>query len=51
MEVELIQQKEKLPQELKKEIAILYELGLEEYEVEYLIQQKIKHISSLKWRQ
>lgn len=37
------------PDTLTKEISILYELGLEDYEIEYLIYLKTKEIASKKW--
>jgi len=38
-----------LPPLLKKEIRILYQLGLSEYEIEYLIFLKTKKQISSKW--
>ncbi len=38
------------PETLTKEIEILYELGLEEYEVRYLVHLKTKREVSLKWQ-
>ena len=40
--------KEELPKELKKEILILYELGLEDYEIEYILYLKTKERVSSK---
>ncbi|MBU0958113.1 MAG: hypothetical protein KKF56_04880 [Nanoarchaeota archaeon] len=39
----------KLPKELEKEVLILYELGLEQYEIDYLLYIKTKNIRSSKW--
>ena len=38
-----------IPAEIKGEILILYELGLEEYEINYLIYLKAKERAKLKW--
>ena len=38
------------PKSIKREIEILYELGLESYEVDYLIFLKTKREVSLKWQ-
>lgn len=38
---ELLSEKD-YPKELKKELIILYEIGLEDYEIEYLIWLKTK---------
>jgi len=35
--------------ELKKELTVLHELGLEEYEIEYLVYLKTKQIARKKW--
>jgi len=37
------------PIQMKKEILILYELGLEEYEINYIIYLKTKEKAKLKW--
>jgi hypothetical protein len=39
-----------MPSELKKEKDILYELGLESYEIDYLMQKRLKEIISSKWK-
>ena len=39
------------PKELRKEILILYELGLEQYEVDYLVSQKLRDKVRVKWNQ
>ncbi len=36
--------------ELEKEISILYSLGVEEYEIKYLMSIKKKKEASLKWK-
>ncbi len=38
-----------IPQELVKEIKILRDLGLQEYEIEYLIFLRTKQFASQKW--
>jgi len=43
-------EKENFPVELKKEIIVLKELGLEDYEIEYLVYLKTKKLASHKWR-
>ena len=43
-------EKEEIPEEIKKEIKILFELGLEDYEIEYILYLKTKEKSRLKWR-
>jgi hypothetical protein len=48
-ETELLDKETKLPKELLKEISVLYKLGLEEYEIKYLLSLKAKRESSLKW--
>ena len=45
------QQKTELPKELKKEISVLYDLGLENYEVEYLVYLKRKARAGKKWEE
>ena len=50
MKIELKIDKKEVPEELTKEISILYELGLEEYEIEYIIYLKTKEKSRSKWR-
>lgn len=40
---------ENIPAEIKGEILILYELGLEEYEINYLIYLRAKERAKLKW--
>ena len=37
------------PETLNKEISILYELGLEDYEIQYLLFLKTKREMDLKW--
>jgi hypothetical protein len=37
------------PQTLGKEVSVLYELGLKEYEIEYIIYLKYKEELSEKW--
>ncbi len=43
-------QKKQIPEELSKEISILRELGLEEYEIEYILYLKTKKQLELKWK-
>ncbi len=49
-ETDLLNKETKPPKELLKEISVLYKLGLEEYEIKYLLSLKTKRESSLKWR-
>jgi len=41
--------KEELQEDLSKEVSMLYELGLEDYEIEYILYLKTKEIARLKW--
>ena len=38
------------PDSLYKEIETLYELGLEDFEIQYLLHWKIKEQARLKWK-
>lgn len=40
---------QKLTPALKKEVQYLYKIGLEEYEVEYLLHEKLKQKAKNKW--
>lgn len=42
--------KRELPEEIKKELSILHELGLEDYEIDYIISLKTKEEAGLKWK-
>ena len=42
--------KREIPEEIKKEISVLCELGLEEYEIDYILYLKTKQHVSLKWK-
>jgi len=41
--------KREIPKEMEKEIIILKNLGLEEYEIDYLILLKTKEVARKKW--
>ena len=41
--------KEELQEDLSNEVSMLYELGLEDYEIEYILYLKTKEIARLKW--
>jgi len=38
-----------IPVEIKKQISVLYELGLEEYEIKYLLYLETKEKAKQKW--
>ena len=38
-----------IEEDLSKEVSMLYELGLEDYEIEYILYLKTKEIARLKW--
>ena len=40
---------EKIPEHLRNEFSMLYELGLESYEIQFILNSKTKQQSSLKW--
>jgi len=37
--------------ELRKEVLMLQRLGLEEYEIDYLINQRVKQIRGMRWEE
>jgi len=37
------------PVSINKEIAVLYELGLEQYDIEYIVYLKYKEVLAEKW--
>ncbi|MDO8516809.1 MAG: hypothetical protein Q7S33_01670 [Nanoarchaeota archaeon] len=41
---------EKIPYNLKKEFATLYQMGLQDYEISYLLYLKTKKQARAKWR-
>jgi len=43
-------EKRGIPRELEKEVLILRKIGLEEYEINYLIYLKTKEEARLKWQ-
>ncbi len=48
-EAELSSEEQHLSKEIKKEILILHKLGLEDYEIRYLVSLKAKKKASFKW--
>ena len=40
--------KREIPEEIKKELSILYKLGLEDYEIDYILSLKTKEEASLR---
>lgn len=43
-EIDLQESETKLPKELSKEISMLYKLGVKDYEIKLLLNQKIKNL-------
>jgi len=39
----------KIPREVEKEMLILHDLGLEDYEIDYLLFLKMKKQASIRW--
>ena len=37
------------PASLYREVAVLYSLGLEDYEIQYLLHEKVKELARRKW--